>query len=782
MTEHIKINDVPSKIQYIGDGVTTEFSYAFAIFAEENMQVYFETILQSSGYTVDGVGETDGGTVTFDAAPTEGVIITLMRSVDIERVTDFQEGGTFRAKNINDDLDRIVAIEQDIQEQVDRSIKVDIISDVEPEELITEIERIYDSIDNVDAVADDISNVNIVADNASNIESCIENMDAIIAAPICANEAANSAEAAAESASSIKLPDNPTVGDYIKYEEGGYVADTQPTTNAENIAINTDNIHYPDGYLYGGDANYDSDKITPNMASSSQDGYIITSSTERTSYENWQAFDGTFTFASSWDSVYGNTSGWLAVELPSSKVVTVYDLTGGIIGTGTNERCPKDWILQGSNDGSNWDDLDTRTDIDDWDGEASSPSDTKQFTFTNSTAYLHYRLNISAINGGTQIDVVELRLYEHVLSSFSVTACKARSSDDTSDINVAAGRLDLEEDSDWASGTVPGELFDAMTSNTTPTGNECWCTTAFSATYAPWKAFNKTTSDINDCTAMTDTTESTPNILLRNMQGLVPIEAIALQSRSNGTDYPEDFTIVYTTDDMSSYSNVDTDLRNINFTTVKTVTGEASTSTELKTYTLDDEIPTDATAWGIYCTAVGGTYMSIQRMEAYAGALENASIYTWAVYDDTTPYFILDDETGSHITALKVKTSFISTDVDGVIDNIVNYSFSRENIINWNLPSIEYINYSFPTNGDVLTAPADGYFITRFLAGAGDDRYFEMVNEQTGIGDNGYIYVNDSVPISCVVEMKKGQTMVVNYTMGIGTISWFRFLYKEGEL
>ncbi|MBO7712618.1 MAG: hypothetical protein J6S85_03895 [Methanobrevibacter sp.] len=120
---HIKINAVTPKVQYTGNGSTTVFPYTFAIFANSDMVVYLDDEIQESGYTISGAGQSAGGDVTFTNPPDDGVIVTLIRNIPIERVTDFQEGGTFRPKNINDELDRITAIEQQLAEEVSRSVK-----------------------------------------------------------------------------------------------------------------------------------------------------------------------------------------------------------------------------------------------------------------------------------------------------------------------------------------------------------------------------------------------------------------------------------------------------------------------------------------------------------------------------------------------------------------------------------------------------------------------------------------------------------------------------------
>ena len=181
---HIKIKPVTPRVQYTANGSTTVFPYSFAIFDETDMVVYVDDDIITTGYTVSGAGETDGGNVTFDSAPEDGKKITLLRNVPIERMTDFQEGGTFRPKNINDEFDRQTAFMQQVQEKVDRTLILPPTTDIDPSQILGEVERIYSSIDNVDAVSDDIANVNAVAGDLANVDavaSDLANIDAVAA-------------------------------------------------------------------------------------------------------------------------------------------------------------------------------------------------------------------------------------------------------------------------------------------------------------------------------------------------------------------------------------------------------------------------------------------------------------------------------------------------------------------------------------------------------------------------------------------------------------------------
>lgn len=126
MTEHIQIGDVSPRIQYAATGSQTGFTYPFPVFAETDLEVYVDGTLKTLtvDYTVAGAGNSSGGSVTFASAPVDGAIVTLRRKLVVQRTTDFQESGDFRAKTINDELDREVAFIQQVADDVGRTIRL----------------------------------------------------------------------------------------------------------------------------------------------------------------------------------------------------------------------------------------------------------------------------------------------------------------------------------------------------------------------------------------------------------------------------------------------------------------------------------------------------------------------------------------------------------------------------------------------------------------------------------------------------------------------------------
>lgn len=114
MTDHIKMPAVEPVVRYVADGTETVFEYPFPIFASEDLKIYFDGAPQYAGFDIADAGNTSGGSVTFDTAPANGVVVTLMRRLPLERMTDYLEGGDFSAQSINNELDYLTASVQQV--------------------------------------------------------------------------------------------------------------------------------------------------------------------------------------------------------------------------------------------------------------------------------------------------------------------------------------------------------------------------------------------------------------------------------------------------------------------------------------------------------------------------------------------------------------------------------------------------------------------------------------------------------------------------------------------
>lgn len=103
------------------------------------------------------------------------------------------------------------------------------------------------------------------------------------------------------------------------------------------------------------------------------------------------------------------------VNFPQPIVLTQYELTSINWLAGVNERSPKAWTFEGSNDGTAWTVLDTRTDYVGF----TSTYQSVLFEFQNTTAYLYYRLVFTAIRSGSLMGLGEIDFPEYTGATYA---------------------------------------------------------------------------------------------------------------------------------------------------------------------------------------------------------------------------------------------------------------------------------------------------------------------------------------------------------------------------
>ena len=127
------ISTTTIKNSYSGNGSTTQFNYTFKIADDDEIQVIIrsstgtETVkTKTTHYTVAGVGNANGGSITFQSGhiPTATETVVLRRSTPQTQGLDLIENDPMPADNIETAYDKLTAISQELQEQVDRSLKI----------------------------------------------------------------------------------------------------------------------------------------------------------------------------------------------------------------------------------------------------------------------------------------------------------------------------------------------------------------------------------------------------------------------------------------------------------------------------------------------------------------------------------------------------------------------------------------------------------------------------------------------------------------------------------
>ncbi|EPY5004223.1 phage tail fiber protein [Klebsiella pneumoniae] len=99
-------NQTPYNV-YTANGLTTVFTFEFYIISADDLQVSINGGVVTSGYTVGGVGNKDGGDITFLTPPESGAVVMLERVVPTYRLTDYQDNGDLLADTVNKDFDRL---------------------------------------------------------------------------------------------------------------------------------------------------------------------------------------------------------------------------------------------------------------------------------------------------------------------------------------------------------------------------------------------------------------------------------------------------------------------------------------------------------------------------------------------------------------------------------------------------------------------------------------------------------------------------------------------------
>ena len=129
------VSSTTNKVSYSGNGTNDTFAYTFKIFADADLKVF---IRDSSGtetlktitthYTVTNAGVSTGGNVVFTSGniPSATDTVVIQRSLTLTQGTDYVENDPFPAQSHEDALDRLTFVTQQIQEEVDRSIKASV--------------------------------------------------------------------------------------------------------------------------------------------------------------------------------------------------------------------------------------------------------------------------------------------------------------------------------------------------------------------------------------------------------------------------------------------------------------------------------------------------------------------------------------------------------------------------------------------------------------------------------------------------------------------------------
>ncbi len=127
------VSSTTVKNSYSGNGSTTQFAYGYKIFADSDLIVIIrsaagtETVKTlSTHYTVAGAGDASGGSITFTSGntPASGETVVIIREVPQTQAIDYIANDPFPAESHEEGLDRATMTTQQVQEELNRSIKL----------------------------------------------------------------------------------------------------------------------------------------------------------------------------------------------------------------------------------------------------------------------------------------------------------------------------------------------------------------------------------------------------------------------------------------------------------------------------------------------------------------------------------------------------------------------------------------------------------------------------------------------------------------------------------
>ena len=113
---------IPTHIEYLGDGGDVTFTFPFPISYSSELEVRVDGAVQVDDfqYDLEGVGDLDGGTVTFRVAPAQGSVISIRLIAAYEQNLNLIPNSPLPAISLEHQLDQIVKMIQVLDEELSR--------------------------------------------------------------------------------------------------------------------------------------------------------------------------------------------------------------------------------------------------------------------------------------------------------------------------------------------------------------------------------------------------------------------------------------------------------------------------------------------------------------------------------------------------------------------------------------------------------------------------------------------------------------------------------------
>lgn len=119
------VSSTENRIEYDGNGVTTDFAFPYRFLADADLKVYVDDVLLTltTDYTVTGEGEDAGGTVSIIVPPPTGTDnVVILRDPAAVQELDLVENDPLPAEDLESALDLLTMLHQRQTDRLDRAV------------------------------------------------------------------------------------------------------------------------------------------------------------------------------------------------------------------------------------------------------------------------------------------------------------------------------------------------------------------------------------------------------------------------------------------------------------------------------------------------------------------------------------------------------------------------------------------------------------------------------------------------------------------------------------
>lgn len=120
----IQIDDIEPRRSYdVGSTPQSAFTIPFPFFDTADIRCSVAGVELEGSFTVTGAGQSSGGTLTL-SAPVSNTVVMVWRDVAIKRTSNYPAGGPFKTDVLNTDLNKQVAVSQQLADRLRRSLRL----------------------------------------------------------------------------------------------------------------------------------------------------------------------------------------------------------------------------------------------------------------------------------------------------------------------------------------------------------------------------------------------------------------------------------------------------------------------------------------------------------------------------------------------------------------------------------------------------------------------------------------------------------------------------------